>query len=110
MQITLNFEEGTPDIPKGRMKYAFVRCRSKYDGKVRVFGAWYLNSYGLVYEYGPCPDCPYPNGEKDCPAVDGEGCPATGWFEEIFDPEYESSFCRLTGEVLGFALQPEPTP
>ena len=66
-QLTLDFQDGVPDVPRGQMKYFFVRSRSKYDGKVRVFGAWYLNSYPLVYEHGPCPDCPFPNGEKDCP-------------------------------------------
>lgn len=107
MQITLDFQDGTPDVPRGGMRYYFVRSRSKHDGKVRVFGAWYLNEYGLEYD-GPCPHCPFPDGEEDCPATNGDGCPTTGWFEERFDPEYESSYYRLEGEILGFAPQPEP--
>lgn len=108
MDLTLTFAEGVPDTPKGQMQYCFVRARSHHDGKVRVFGAWYLNAYPLTFDHGPCPDCPYPNGEKDCPGADGDGCPVTGWCEEKFDPDYESSYHKIYGEVLGYAAQPEP--
>ena len=109
MHLTLEFLAGTPDTPSGAMQYCFVQHRSPHDHKVRVFGAYYLNEYKLYFEDGPCPQCPYPNGEEDCIAVAGDGCPTTGWFEEKWHPEYDSVYEPLRGDVIGFARQPEPT-
>ena len=106
MDLTITFAEGVPDIPIGQMRYCFVRCRSQHDGKVRIFGAWYLNAYPLMFNYAPCPNCP---GGDDCPGTQGDGCPVTGWCEERFDPDYDTSYYKLSGTVLGYAPQPEPT-
>lgn len=109
MQLTLDFAAGTPDIPTGAMRYYFVRQRSPYDHKIRVVGAYYLNEYLLDFEDNPCPQCPYPDGEQDCPGANGDGCPVTGWFDEKWHPGYDSVYQRLEGEILAFASPPEPT-
>ena len=77
MQITLDFQDGDkPDVKPGHTGYFFVRCRSSYDGKIRVFGAHYLNAFPLHYEDG-CSKCG-DLAEDECPAVNGDGCPTTG--------------------------------
>jgi len=107
MLLTLDFMDGgIPDTPKGRLDYFFVRCLSKYDGKVRVFGAYYLNEYPLEYE-GGCSKCE-DIGEDKCPMSNGNGSPTTGWFDEVCNESCDGFYETLSGEVIGFAKQPEP--
>ncbi len=107
MQITLDMTEGqAPDVPRGQMGYFFVRARSPYDNKVRLFGAYYLNAYPLHYEYG-CADCE-DRGEENCPMADGGDCPTTGWFDEVTHPDFDTVYERLSGDVIAFCKPPEP--
>lgn len=109
MQVTLNFTEGNkPEAEPGTARYYFVRTRSRHDGKVRTHGAYYLSKYGLVYEYGSCPGCPDPEGGPKCLGAETGECPTTGWFDEVTDPEFDSVYEPLSGEVIAFTLPPEP--
>lgn len=108
MQITLDFEEGgTPNVPHQSVGYYLVRARSPHDGMVRMFGAYYMNDYSLHYEYG-CSECE-DRGEENCPLANGNGCPTTGWFDEVTHPDFETVYERLSGEVIAFCKPPEPT-
>lgn len=106
MQITFDFQDGDkPDIEKNSMEYFLVRSVSKYDGKVRVFTAFYLNEYPLEFEWG-CSKCDE-LGDA-CPALHGDGCPQTGWFEDKYHSDYDSVYERITNPVIGFASMPKP--
>jgi hypothetical protein len=104
MKTELEFQKGIPEVKKGDMAYVFIASKSPHNGKVYCYGAHYLNEYPLNYEYG-CSRCDS-NPDK-CVALDGDGCPTTGWFTETneFDadiPYYQS----VTGEVLAWAKVP----
>lgn len=102
--IPLEFADGDTPTNVNGIAYFFVACRSRHDGKVRVFGAYYLSDEPLHYEDG-CAECP--SNEDECPAHHGFGCPTTGWFTETYDAEYDRSWERVDGTVLGFAKQPQ---
>ena len=102
--IPLEFEDGDTPSEVNGSNYFFVACRSRHDGKVRVFGAYYLNAEPLHYEDG-CANCP--DDADKCPSSHGNGCPTTGWFTEAYDADYDQSWERVDGAVLGFAKQPQ---
>lgn len=105
MKLDIEFTNGaTPDTPPGSEKYFLVACRSRHDGKVRVFGAYRLNGALLHYEDG-CASCP--EDADQCPMSHGDGCPTTGWFKEIYDADYDRSWERLRGDVIAYAPQPK---
>lgn len=107
MQITLDFTEGCiPQIKKGSRDYFFVRCKSSYDGKVRTFGAFYLNEYPLEYEWG-CSKCE-DIGEDKCPMANGNGCPTTGWFDESSNDGEDRFYESIAGDVIAFVKPPAP--
>lgn len=109
MQLILEMTEGSvPESPEGGMGYYFVQCRSKHDGKIRTFGAYYLHKYGLAFEDGPCPSCPDPSGGEACHGAQDGQCPVTGWFEEKWYTDVDGVYRPLSGEVVAFAKQPEP--
>ena len=106
-ELLLRFtDEAVPQIKRGSYDYFFVRCRSNHDGKIRVFGAYYLNAYPLHYEYG-CIGCEGVGGDN-CPMANGDGCPTTGWFDEVANESEDHFYERIYGEVIGFAEQPAP--
>ncbi len=96
--LTFN-KAGVPDVKPGDMRSCIVACRSRYDGKVRTYPAVYLNKYPLVWEDGPCPECP----GDDCPAADTGECPTTGWYDNRFHQDYDNYFEPVSGEVIAWA-------
>lgn len=107
MQITFDFTEGQePELAKGSMGYYFVRARSRHDGKVRMFSAYFLNAYPLHFE-GGCNECEH-IGEANCPMDDGMGCPVTGWFDEVTHPDFDSIYEPLASDVIAYCKPPKP--
>jgi hypothetical protein len=96
-----------PEVPAGNLAYFMVAVVNPA-GRTTILTAPYLNAYPLVFEDG-CSRCAAV-GEANCPQVDGDGCPTTGWHTSEFDPEYDQTFNNLlTGgmAMLGWAHKPK---
>ncbi len=108
--VPLTFTEGNvpAEIEPGSMAYFFVAMRSSYDGQIRIFGAFYLNGYPLVFEDRPCPDCPDPDGGgPTCHGAETGQCPVTGWVDERWNGDDQGYFEFVAGDVVAYAKKPD---
>ncbi len=102
--VPAEFRDGDPEgLANGEQKYCLAAMRSRDDGKIYTFAAYFLNNVELHYEEG-CEECP--EDENECAMAQGCGCPTTGWFNEVFDTDYDRSWERVRGTVIAHAEIP----
>lgn len=91
---TLIFRDGTPDIKLGTMEDYIVVTENEKGGKY-AYAAYYLNAYPLERD-----ECTCREGEHD------DGCPATGWFHDNSNWEYDNCYFEISAKVLCWAPIP----
>ncbi|MCV9910222.1 hypothetical protein OIV19_21750 [Brucella sp. HL-2] len=95
--IAINSPAAKPEIASGAMLTVIVLLRVSTGREVMV-PAYYLNAYPLMMDDG-CDDCHQDHQD--------EGCPCTGWYQQIYHPDYDDAYAPLRGEVLAWSRLPE---
>lgn len=105
MKYEIEFKDGIPDVHSGQKVQVLIATKSKHDGQIRTFAAYYLNEYPLEYEDG-CKLCQ--SGDDSHENLDG--CPTTGWFYDESNFEYDNCYHPIYGDVLKWASIPKYQP
>jgi hypothetical protein len=105
MNYSLEFKSGIPEVDSGDLGTFLIATKSKRDGKVRTFPAYYLNRYPLHFE-DDCGECTPDN----CSAENLDGCPMSGWFYDESNLDYENCYYPVSDEVLKWSAIPQYQP
>ncbi|WP_432475333.1 hypothetical protein ACRRRS_21790 (plasmid) [Brucella anthropi] len=84
-----------PNILSGAMTTLIVLYRTE-TGREVVLPAYYLNSYPLYMDDA----CTCAEEHSD------DGCPCTGWYQQVYHPDYDDAYAPLRCEVIAWASLP----